>query len=81
MEETEEVIPGTLGRIASFYYLHYTTMKLFYDSINDANDLNSLLQVLCDAGEYDELPVRHNEVPFSSLCISFIHFLKYKIVG
>eukprot|EP00026_Physarum_polycephalum_P000144 Phypoly_transcript_00144.p1 GENE.Phypoly_transcript_00144~~Phypoly_transcript_00144.p1 ORF type:complete len:2136 (-),score=361.95 Phypoly_transcript_00144:17-6424(-) len=61
IDETEEVTPQTLGRIASFYYLHYTTMKLFHDTINADNDLNSLLQILCDAGEYDELPVRHNE--------------------
>ena len=62
IDEAEQVVPQTLGRIASFYYLHYTTMKLFHDNINADNDLNSILQVLCDAGEYDELPVRHNEV-------------------
>lgn len=62
IEETEEVVPQTFGRIASYYYLHYTTMKLFNDSINGENDLQALLQTLCDAAEYDELPVRHNEV-------------------
>jgi len=52
----------TFGRIASYYYLHHTTMRLFYDAIGEAdNSLPDLLRVLANASEYDELPVRHNE--------------------
>ena len=55
------VAPQTLGRVASYYYLKYTTVRLFSHSITEHNTVNQLLQVLCDASEYDELPVRHNE--------------------
>jgi activating signal cointegrator complex subunit 3 len=55
------VAPQTLGRVASYYYLKYTTVRLFSHSITEHNTVHQLLQVLCDASEYDELPVRHNE--------------------
>ena len=59
------LMPTTIGRIASFYYLKYTTVALFYAELHDVDDapteLPDLLRVLTDASEYDELPVRHNE--------------------
>jgi len=59
------VSPSTLGRVASYYYLKYTTVALFNAELHDVDeapsDLPTLLRVLCDASEYDELPVRHNE--------------------
>jgi len=51
----------TFGKICSYYYLHHTTMRLFFDSISESNDIKSLLEVLANTSEYDELPVRHNE--------------------
>ncbi|KAL6068513.1 activating signal cointegrator 1 complex subunit [Balamuthia mandrillaris] len=61
-EEDHITIYGlTFGRIASYYYLHHATVGMFYDAIDDQNSIQSLLKVLCDASEYDELPVRHNE--------------------
>ena len=51
----------TLGRIASYYYLHSTTAGLFCDRIGDDNSPAGLLRLLCDAEEFAELPVRHNE--------------------
>jgi replicative superfamily II helicase len=54
--------PTELGRIASFYYLQHTTMRLFKQRlISNSIDEEELLRILCDAAEYDELPVRHNE--------------------
>ncbi len=55
------VYPLTFGRIASFYYLHHTTMRLFYDTIGEDNSIEALLGILCNTSEYDDLPVRHNE--------------------
>ena len=59
------VKPSTLGRIASYYYLKYTTVALFHAELHDVDDaptdLPTLLRVLCDASEFDEIPVRHNE--------------------
>eukprot|EP01117_Protostelium_nocturnum_P007948 TRINITY_DN2836_c0_g2_i3.p1 TRINITY_DN2836_c0_g2~~TRINITY_DN2836_c0_g2_i3.p1 ORF type:complete len:1451 (-),score=559.69 TRINITY_DN2836_c0_g2_i3:47-4399(-) len=56
-----EIESLTMGRILSYYYLHYTTALLFASSINASNDIPSLLDVLTKTAEYSELPVRHNE--------------------
>eukprot|EP00898_Chlorokybus_atmophyticus_P000832 jgi/Chlat1/174/Chrsp1S03247 len=50
-----------LGRIASYYYLDYTTVALFSANIKKNSSTPVLLNVLCNAAEFDELPVRHNE--------------------
>jgi activating signal cointegrator complex subunit 3 len=70
--DENEVGPSPLGLIASKYYLKYTTMEIFKSSLKDSfsfgstpeapfGDLPILLQVLSNASEFDELPVRHNE--------------------
>jgi activating signal cointegrator complex subunit 3 len=61
IEDEMNVAPLTLGRIASYYYLHYTTVKLFNDNINENSAIQDLLNILCNCSEYEELPVRHNE--------------------
>jgi len=63
--DPDAVAPLTLGRVCSYYYLKYTTVALFNAELHDVEygvtDLPTLLRVLCDASEFDELPVRHNE--------------------
>jgi len=62
--ETDEdggVEPTTAGRVASYYYLNYRTMMQFYNSLRGGMGVEQLLEVLCSAAEFDELPVRHNE--------------------
>lgn len=51
----------TLGRIASFYYLSHETLSDFSRSLTASISLEEVLGVLCDAEEFAELPVRHNE--------------------
>ncbi|KAJ3189894.1 activating signal cointegrator 1 complex subunit [Gaertneriomyces sp. JEL0708] len=63
--------PTVYGKIASYYYLHYATIRMLtqrlgpgYRQAKDSKscgDFPALMQVLCDVSEYDELPVRHNE--------------------
>ena len=65
------VAPTTLGHITSFYYLSHATAGAFEDRLLDeAEDDPSLaslgshalmLQLLCEAPEFAELPVRHTE--------------------
>merc|ERR1711871_153263 len=56
------VEPSTLGLIASYYYLEYTSVGMFCDALCERDlSLQELAKVLADAHEYDELPVRHNE--------------------
>lgn len=53
--------PTSLGKIASVYYLSHKTIRLFRERIRDNSSFQDLLVILCDAEEYSELPVRHNE--------------------
>jgi len=59
--EDDVLAPRTLGRICSYYYLRHTTARIFSENINETNDIPSLLSILCNTSEYEELPVRHNE--------------------
>lgn len=59
--DDDRVAPTTNGRIASFYYLHFTTMATFSKGMRDGLDPTALLRLLCAASEYADLPVRHNE--------------------
>jgi activating signal cointegrator complex subunit 3 len=56
-----KIIAHNLGRVASFYYLHYTTMQVFRNRMNQQNSMRELLEIMCATHEYSELPVRHNE--------------------
>ena len=61
LEEDDSVVPLPMGRIASFYYLHYETAAMFGARLSAATTLEQCFGVLCAASEYDEMPVRHNE--------------------
>ena len=58
---SDTIVPLTLGRVASFYYLQHATVSLFANSMHEKNSSKDLLEILTNAAEYDELPVRHNE--------------------
>ena len=47
-----------LGRIASYYYLNYRTVRCFSRSRNAECTLQDILTTLCSVPEYEELPVR-----------------------
>lgn len=51
----------SLGRIASFYYLSHQTMMHFSNVLRADLTDQDVLKALCDAYEYYQLPVRHNE--------------------
>ena len=59
--EKNQIKATELGRIASFYYLHYQSMPIFCNGLKKVNSIQSLVYLLSDASEYDEVPVRHSE--------------------
>ncbi|CAG9467191.1 unnamed protein product [Pedinophyceae sp. YPF-701] len=61
VEEGGAITPLTPGKIASLYYLQYTTMATFSEVMGPGMGIAEVLDALCAASEYDELPVRHNE--------------------
>ena len=50
-----------MGRIASFYYLSHITIGNFESELRENLTIAQYLKIMCDANEYSELPVRHNE--------------------
>ncbi|CAD6221327.1 GSCOCG00005149001-RA-CDS [Cotesia congregata] len=60
-EELQSVYALAQGKIASFYYLSHQTVGMFNTAMKDNLTLVECLKILCDAHEYSELPVRHNE--------------------
>lgn len=50
-----------LGKICSYYYLAHETAAFFNRGVEPTDDHGVLLKKLCDATEFAELPVRHNE--------------------
>ncbi|KAI6657394.1 hypothetical protein LOD99_142 [Oopsacas minuta] len=61
VEDTGEIRSLQYGRVASFYYLKHGTMRLFKNRLSVECSLIELIKVMCNAEEYAELPVRHNE--------------------
>ena len=57
----ESLSPTKLGKIASFYYISHRTVRNFCAKITSNFKFKDCLQLLCEATEFDELPVRHNE--------------------
>ncbi|XP_033120994.1 activating signal cointegrator 1 complex subunit 3-like isoform X2 [Anneissia japonica] len=60
-EDNRSVEPQTLGCIASFYYLNHKTLRMFHDHIVAECSIPELINILSNAHEFNELPVRHNE--------------------
>jgi replicative superfamily II helicase len=59
------------GKIASHYYLKYSTMKTLKQRMlqyYELKDFHWLVRILCDVAEFDELPVRHNEGMYLIKC-------------
>ncbi len=51
-----------LGRIASHYYIKYTTIEAFNSMLNPhLNDIDAL-HVLCSSAEFDQLKMRPEEI-------------------
>lgn len=53
--------PTILGKISTYYYLSHKTVRNFCSKIKPPSDVRTILRLLSEATEYDELPVRHNE--------------------
>nr|WCZ58359.1 U5 small nuclear ribonucleoprotein 200 kDa helicase [Paratrimastix eleionoma] len=56
-----ELTSQNLGKIAAFYYIKYTTIELFANSLKSHTKMKGLLEILSSASEFDDLPVRHHE--------------------
>lgn len=55
------ISPTPFLKISSYYYLSHKTIRNLLSKINRNANFKECLTWLCEATEYDELPVRHNE--------------------
>eukprot|EP01028_Stygiella_incarcerata_P002773 TRINITY_DN1524_c3_g1_i1.p1 TRINITY_DN1524_c3_g1~~TRINITY_DN1524_c3_g1_i1.p1 ORF type:complete len:2063 (+),score=572.47 TRINITY_DN1524_c3_g1_i1:42-6230(+) len=61
-DKRHQTIESTwLGSVASFYYLSHHTMLHFSRNMKENMTELDVLSIVCNAYEYVELPVRHNE--------------------
>eukprot|EP00210_Caulerpa_lentillifera_P001589 g1527.t1 len=67
VEEDGSLRSLPMGRIASFFYIKHQTMKTISRNLNNQSDFKTILEVLCSAAEYDDLPLRHNEEKLNAL--------------
>jgi antiviral helicase SLH1 len=60
--ETDNQVKSTpFGKIASHYYLSHKTIRRSLDLSEPNITFEKCLAIFCNAAEFDELPVRHNE--------------------
>lgn len=52
-----ELRPTNFGRIASFYYISFKTMELFYDHFDRHISEANLLKLLSEASEFQQIQV------------------------
>jgi pre-mRNA-splicing helicase BRR2 len=60
-EDGKEVAPLNLGMIAAYYYIRYTTVEKFSNSLQPKSTLPELLEILCSSAEFEQIQVRHRE--------------------
>ncbi|KAF6257784.1 RNA helicase, activating signal cointegrator 1 [Scenedesmus sp. NREL 46B-D3] len=61
IEDEMDLSPLNLGMIASYYYITYTTIELFANSLTPKTKVKGLLEIVAAASEFDALPVRPGE--------------------
>ncbi|EPQ10851.1 U5 small nuclear ribonucleoprotein 200 kDa helicase [Myotis brandtii] len=61
IEDEMDVAPLNLGMIAAYYYINYTTIELFSMSLNAKTKVRGLIEIISNAAEYEDIPIRHCE--------------------
>lgn len=56
-----DIDPTPFGKIMSYYYLSHKTVRSLLEHVKSSASFEEALSWMCNATEYDELPVRHNE--------------------
>ena len=64
-EDEMDLEPANFGRIAAFYNIKYQTIETFAKNLEDeatlTKKLKALIEVLTQAAEFEQLPIRHGE--------------------
>uniref|UniRef100_A0AC34R1E7 SEC63 domain-containing protein n=1 Tax=Panagrolaimus sp. JU765 TaxID=591449 RepID=A0AC34R1E7_9BILA len=57
----DDCLPLNLGMIASYYYINYTTIELFSVSLKPKTKARGLLEIISNAAEFANFPIRYKE--------------------
>eukprot|EP00051_Salpingoeca_urceolata_P033013 m.18457 g.18457 ORF g.18457 m.18457 type:complete len:2150 (-) comp5725_c0_seq1:68-6517(-) len=60
-DEDDELSPLNLGMISSYYNIHFTTIELFSKTLSEKTKMKGLLEIVCAAVEFEDIPVRRRE--------------------
>lgn len=60
-EDGMDLATLNLGMIAAYYYVKHTSIELFSSCLRPKTKVKGLLEILSNAAEYGELPLRHGE--------------------
>lgn len=72
--ETGELYSLPAGQIASLYYLKHETLAIFKKRLTSGMKPKDILDSLCSAMEYEELPVRHNEDKLNAGMVDVVRY-------
>ncbi|KAM1767239.1 hypothetical protein ACFX12_045349 [Malus domestica] len=61
IKNEKNLSPLPLGMIASYYYISYTTVERFSSSLTSKTKMKGLLEILAQASEYSQLPIRSGD--------------------
>lgn len=64
-EDERTIFTTSMGRISSYYYLSHQSMRHFADTLGYTSSGEDVLRIMCDAYEFAEQPVRHNEEKYN----------------
>ncbi|CAF0874013.1 unnamed protein product, partial [Didymodactylos carnosus] len=61
IENEMNTFPLNLGMIAAYYYINYRTIELFSKSLSAKTNIKTLLDIVANAAEYENIPIRHHD--------------------
>lgn len=61
VEEQTDLVPLNFGYISSYYYLKTDTVESFAKKLDSQSKLQHILEVLCEASEFEAIPIRRKE--------------------
>lgn len=61
IEDQVELVPLNFGYISSYYYIKTDTVELFAKSLDSQSKMQTILDVLSQASEFEYIPIRRRE--------------------
>jgi pre-mRNA-splicing helicase BRR2 len=61
VDDDENVSPTNLGRIAAYYNINHSTIKLFQENLSENSKMKHLLEIISASEEFENLPIRESD--------------------